>query len=609
MAKIDMMDAFSLLGLEIPEDMVPVEPKKEEKKETKVNKPALKEKKKRLDSVELPVKIITGYGKAFTLSDTAFDKKPEDVVMADVKKVVAAMMPGLSENIATSIRKDERTVYVTVNQAFVQAKGTVKLNKETKCYLFDKELPLVDVMTEDECEVDVEVITNHFAEQYPGYIFSVVYSAVGNIIALIPGKEEETTFHLPVTLKVFGKEDIVLTAADFAAKKATTEADADSEEETEEGEEEDETEDEEPKAEVKKDTKKPIVNIVTAKQVSDKLVEKYPDFKDATRLMKGVKDEKAAGTNILVRFVQYNPNKSYAPAPKKEETYPTNATVSFVLHRFQLKPEDFGGKKEVNKKELCAFLRKTYPEYEESRTWFAYDKDKNLIMPQIKGSGKGADVYPSYDEAVAAAQGKDYFLCNFPQGGNNYRLEKTMVSMTVATDSGDSGSFEWYLPKVDRAIYEKTDKLFRRVSEEFNTEALVHLYYLPETKEYEIEIPPQVVSYAAVHETNFPFETPERFRVMDIHSHGTINAFFSSTDNRDEKGNRLFGVFGGYKHSEPEKPSEFVFRAGTGGKYFYLPRYEVFGKYCSSYTEDEVEELYNEWLEKAQIPEVRRHVG
>lgn len=604
-----MLDAFAALGLEIPEGMVQEAEKKEEKK-VKENKPAPKadQKKKRIDGVELPVKIITGYGKAFTLSDTAFDKKPDEIVMADVKKAVGAMMPGLSDKIATSIRKDERTVYVAVNQTFIQAKGTVKLNKETKCYLYDKELPLDDVMTEAECEVDVDVITAHFAEQYPGYIFSVVYSATGNVIALLPGKEEETTFHLPVTLKVFGKEDLILTSADFATKKAETKTDADSEEETEEGEEKDEAEDEEPKAKEKKNVKKPVVNIVTAKQVSDKLAEKYPDFKDATRLMKGIKDEKAVGTNVLVRFVQYNPNKSYSPAPKKEETYPTDATVSFVLHRFQLKPEDFGGKKEVNKKELCAFLRKTYPEYEESRTWFAYDKDKNLIMPQIKGSGKGADVYPSYDEAVAAAQGKDYFLCNFPQGGNNYRLEKTIVSLTVATDSGDSGSFEWYLPKIDRAIYEKIDKLFRKISEIYNTEALVHLYYLPDLKRYEIEIPSQVVSHAAVQETDFPFETTERFRVMDLHSHGTINAFFSGTDNRDEKGNRLFGVFGGYRHSEPNKPSDFVFRAGTGGKYFYLPRYEVFDKHCSPYTEDEVDELFFEWENKTIKPE-ERYVG
>lgn len=576
--------------------MIPAEPKKVEKK------PEPKAKKKRLDSVELPVKIITGYGKAFTLSDTAFTKKPEDIVMADVKKAVAAMMPGLSENIATTIRKDERTVYVAVNQNFVQAKGTVKLNKETKCYLFDKELPLVDIMTEDECDVDVDVITSHFEEQYPGYIFSVVHSAAGNVLALIPGKEEETTFHLPVTIKVFGKEDMVLTASDFASKKAK---DTEAEKETEEGEaEETEAEEEEEKKDVKK-----AISLVTAKQVTDKLSEKYPDFKDATRLMKGVKDEKTVGTNVLVRFVQFNPNKSYAPAPKKEETYPTDATVSFVLHRFQLKPEDFDGKKEVTKKELCAFLRKSYPEYEESRTWFAYDKEKNLIMPQIKGSGKGADVYPSYDEAVAAAQGKDYFLCNFPQGGNMYRLEKTAVSMTVATDSGASGSFEWYLPMVDRAIYEKVDKLFRRISREYNTEALVHIYYVPETKEFEIEIPRQVVSHAAVQETDFPFETPERFRVMDIHSHGTIKAFFSGTDNRDEKGNRLFGVFGGYNHDEPNSPSEFVFRAGTGGKYFYLPRYEVFEKHCSSYSEEDVDALFNEWLEKATNWEEERYAG
>lgn len=600
-----MLEAFAMLGIEVPEDMIPEQPKKEEKKAVE-KKPAPKEKKKRLDSVELPVTIITGYGKAFTLSDTAFDKKAEDIVMADVKKAVAAVMPGLSENIATTIRKDDRTVYVAVNQNFAQAKGTVKINKETKCFLYDKELPLVDVMKEDECEVDVDTLTSHFAEQYPGYVFTVVYSAVGNVVALIPGKEEETSFKVPVTIKVLGNEDVILTAKDFAKKAETKEEPETSEEEDSEdnGEESDEEE-------VKQDVKK-VVSYVTGKEVLNKFYEKYPEFKDATRLMKGVKDDKQAGTLVLARFVQYNPHASAAsstPAAKKEEKFPTDATVSFVLHRFQLKPEDFDGKKEVTKKELCAFLRKTYPEYEESRTWFAYDKEKNLIMPQLKGSGKGADEYPSYDEAVVAAQGKDYFLCNFLQGGNNYRLEKTSVSLTVATDSGDSGSFEWFLQKIDRALYEKVDELFRRISREYNTEALVHIYYSPKTKEYDIEIPYQVVSHAAVKETTFPFETPERFRVMDLHSHGTIAAFFSGTDNRDEKGNRLFGVFGGYKHDEPNRPSEFVFRAGTGGKYFYLRRGEVFDRYCSAYYEKEVDALFEEWKEKAGMTEVRANAG
>ena len=112
-------------------------------------------------------------------------------------------------------------------------------------------------------------------------------------------------------------------------------------------------------------------------------------------------------------------------------------------------------------------------------------------------------------------------------------------------------------------------------------------------------------------ETEFSFETPERFRVMDLHSHGTIPAFFSGTDNRDEKGNKLFGVFGGYNHNNTEKQADFILRAGTGGKYFYLPRYEVFDKHCSSYTEEQVEELFSEWKEKAGVRkmEVFENVG
>ena len=47
---------------------------------------------------------------------------------------------------------------------------------------------------------------------------------------------------------------------------------------------------------------------------------------------------------------------------------------------------------------------------------------------------------------------------------------------------------------------------------------------------------------------------------MDIHSHCYYPAFFSETDNKDEKGNRIYGVIGSL-----DKRPQLLLRAGTGG--------------------------------------------
>ncbi len=55
--------------------------------------------------------------------------------------------------------------------------------------------------------------------------------------------------------------------------------------------------------------------------------------------------------------------------------------------------------------------------------------------------------------------------------------------------------------------------------------------------------------------------------VAELHSHGSINAFFSSVDNRDEFRPCVYGVFGSYEKGRVDT-SKHIIRVGEEGKFY-----------------------------------------
>ena len=84
--------------------------------------------------------------------------------------------------------------------------------------------------------------------------------------------------------------------------------------------------------------------------------------------------------------------------------------------------------------------------------------------------------------------------------------------------------------------------------------------------EYRLRIPGQDRNGASVKYESLPSS------VMDIHSHGPMGAFFSSTDNSDEKGLRLYMVVGRLNTLLPE----VEIRLGVYGYFVPLCVEEVF---------------------------------
>lgn len=119
-------------------------------------------------------------------------------------------------------------------------------------------------------------------------------------------------------------------------------------------------------------------------------------------------------------------------------------------------------------------------------------------------------------------------------------------------------------PKIPWAVYAQIVSFFREVHKVHTAEALIRVFYDPATKTWIPHCPEQDVSTAAVKHKD-EFDKEGKFtHVLDIHSHHTMSAFFSSTDDNDEKrAVRLYGVVGLINQPIPASS----WRAWTGKKF------------------------------------------
>lgn len=113
----------------------------------------------------------------------------------------------------------------------------------------------------------------------------------------------------------------------------------------------------------------------------------------------------------------------------------------------------------------------------------------------------------------------------------------------------DDAFFELKYGKIPHKILDQIVTFFRQVMNKYsNGEAFLQIYWDLQQNEYVVHVPKQTVSQASVRydaTANLDRSNPERYVfVYECHSHNTMNAFWSGTDNADEKELRLYGVFG-----------------------------------------------------------------
>lgn len=230
---------------------------------------------------------------------------------------------------------------------------------------------------------------------------------------------------------------------------------------------------------------------------------------------------------------------------------------------FQLlvQPEDINGKQDASLEEIRKVLENIYPEYAKERTEMVYDKH-HFIVPILKSSRKGL-LIRSTDSSWNHEEFTDIH-------GHKWRRETTPfgyfeANLTLHTQV----DFKWRLPKIPISFARKAIECFEKDPAK---EYAVQIFYDCETRQYELYNPKQYTTAASViFQRNWQQEK-EKVLVMDIHSHGHYPAFFSLTDDEDEKGIRLYMVVGGLHlpvHS-------YAVRAGMTGIFRNLNLEDVF---------------------------------
>lgn len=540
MDSFDSFNLFEMLGIE--EEKPVAKPVKAEKVGKKPEKKAEKKPEKK---ISFPLTVLTGVEAPITLTaENAGDANNFEKVVA-----LVTAQKGWPTEITTSKWVSESKLIVTLDRLKAIRKGNFKITETTVVKFGEEQFPAAELGAEVSSEKITEFLSGKLGDETATFSYlqnkDEIYAIIG--VSPIMG-----LVNLPVQVKS-PLGDMLLTADDF---------------------EED--------------------NLVEGKVDDEDLKEKvlesaqYSEISDILSIYKGAKD------GIL--YVGVGTISSYEKkgTTVPEETYPTNAVVSQLFNRIQLTPEMFGGKEKATTKEIVAILAKDYPEYTPDRTKLTYYKDENLIIPSLKSSTKGMEFFLSKDACMKAAEEKEYFLAEYLQDGKYFRFEKTYVSETAAREDfcgkyeGD-GEFRWKLPPIPGRLLSNVRGLFAKVTEEHMTEALAWIMYEPDTGEYSIHIPEQTVDGISVRTEEFSLRG--KIRVVDIHSHNRMDAFFSSIDDSDELGNRIYAVMGGFTS---DGTSQTLLRAGTGGRYVSINAETVFS---DEPQEDmaNVEALYTQW--------------
>lgn len=194
-------------------------------------------------------------------------------------------------------------------------------------------------------------------------------------------------------------------------------------------------------------------------------------------------------------------------------------------------------------------------------------------------------------------------VCYVLQGNGVYEHRKNKVATFITNISkcsvpGLKSSLEegWELnvPKIPANLLGEAVSFFREIYKEHSSEVFLQFYWDKVNSKYIIHCPSQVVSGASVrYENDEMFTDPDKVLVFEIHSHGSMGAFFSGTDDGDEKADRFYGVVGNIKAYFPE----LKLRMLIGGNAYEIQPQELFDISSEMY---HIKSYPIEWFDKVK---------
>lgn len=295
-----------------------------------------------------------------------------------------------------------------------------------------------------------------------------------------------------------------------------------------------------------KDFGNDAIESVTQEQIRKLYAVKHPEFDNAIFSY----EEEMNCLFPVMNFKKTDTKEKYS-LPIKIRGY------GFVM---DLVSSDFGGKTAVTLEEVRDALEEVYPEFSKERTEMIYD-ERGFIIPVLKGSKKGITITSTRkNQNLYMVQGRD---------GSCYRIEQMPYGCFDCREDGSEVDFHLSAQKIPGSLFYDIFRFFRKNP---CREAAAQIFYDDRKGAYELHFPRQRAGACSVVFDRDVQMEEEKVLVMDVHSHGRMDAFFSSVDNHDEKGTRLFLVLGRIDRDVPA----WKLRAGIAGNYRELALTDVF---------------------------------
>lgn len=269
------------------------------------------------------------------------------------------------------------------------------------------------------------------------------------------------------------------------------------------------------------------------------------------------------------------------------ETYPEGLAVYYGGH--QLAVPDLTWRIE----EVRTWLIEThgFKELSKERANLLYDKEINGIVPVLKGHTKGAgekpmEVYRVIPDAEVRFSPRFYILGN----DGVYEVRKTQAGQFIARVKSDRDIQEGVVlsvPRIPAHVLRGVVTFFRLEPERERMANVIYDRRWPDMRGdgepiYYFDLPAQEGTATSVTAAG-AVETEDRFVVLQVHSHGKMNAFFSAIDDEDEVRTGLYGVIG---HCDWEKPIA-KFRYSCAGTYRAIPAEAIFENGWQEVIQDE----------------------
>ena len=227
--------------------------------------------------------------------------------------------------------------------------------------------------------------------------------------------------------------------------------------------------------------------------------------------------------------------------------------------------EDFG-KDVVTKEEVIDYLKRYYRAFNSKTKKFdiAYDRASHIVGVALVSGEKGA-----------ATMAAPFNVIQFPMtnvtSNKTVRTENTEIGTftgleDVVTHEVSNVDFTMSLPKIPGTIL---NEIVREFKKDLTKENMLQIYWSVENMCYYLVKPKATYTKVRV---NYELAHSMDVLVMTVHSHNTMPAIFSNTDDNDEIYTGLFGVIGNLN----KQFMSASFRAGMEGSFKTLSITDLF---------------------------------